>query len=87
MDNRNEKRTASSRRKPANSPPVIVEPEREMPGKMATICTTPTSSAFPGPAVSSDSRPEDSLSDRNRIAPLTSSSTPTAQLTAERLST
>ena len=50
MDNRNEKRTASSRRKPANSPPVIVEPEREMPGKMATICTTPTSSAFPGPA-------------------------------------
>lgn len=56
MDNRNEKRTASSPTEAGEQPPVIVEPEREMPGKMATICTTPTSSAFPGPAVSSDSR-------------------------------
>ena len=43
---RKEKRTASSRRRPAASPATIVLPEREIPGTMAMPCATPMRAAF-----------------------------------------
>ena len=41
----NENRAASARPSPTNLPPVIVEPEREIPGINAKHCATPTQSA------------------------------------------
>ena len=39
---RNEKRAASSRFKPRNSPQVIVAPDLETPGTSAEACASPT---------------------------------------------
>ena len=43
--NKNEKRVANSGVNPLNSPAKIVEPEREIPGTMAMLCTIPTQTA------------------------------------------
>jgi hypothetical protein len=42
---RNEKRAASSREMPRARAGAIVDPDREMPGTMATACPTPTAVA------------------------------------------
>jgi hypothetical protein len=48
---RNEKRAASSRLKPRNSPHVIVAPERETPGTSAAAWASPTPKAPRGPSL------------------------------------
>ena len=45
MPSRNEKRAASSRRKPMKRAAVIVMPERDVPGMSATACARPMTSA------------------------------------------
>src|SRR5215218_3819209 len=47
---RKEKRAASSRLRPKNSPQVIVAPERETPGTRAAACASPIPKAPNGPS-------------------------------------
>ena len=48
MESKNEYRAAISRRMPSSNAMLIVEPDLEIPGMMASPCTTPIINAFLG---------------------------------------
>ena len=87
MDSRKEKRTANFRSKPRKQPAVMVVPEREMPGQVATAWATPTSRTSTMVALFSVLRPFFTRSLANSRQPVTSSAVATKYMLSARPST
>ena len=71
MDSRKENRTANFRSKPTKHPEVMVMPDREMPGTVATAWLTPTATASSSDAVRSFFLPFFTRSLANNRKPVT----------------
>ena len=69
---------ANSLSSPEATPAVIVEPEREIPGIIATACIKPTASELPSVMFAAVLFLSGSLSQIRRIMPFTTSAAPTA---------